>query len=397
VTAERIRDKIAASRKKGMWTGGPVPLGYDVVDRKLVVNEEEADTVRLVFERQQHVDTLTALVDDLEQRGVRTKRRLCRNGRALGDIPFRSGALRYLFGNPIYIGKVRHGAEIVPGLHQAIVDPAIWHASQRKLDQAKPRPRTGYVSPLAGRIRDGEGRKLIAAHAIKGGKRYRYYVSKTKDAAGARRLPAGDVEALVRRELIAFLQDHAGLSRALGGLSLSAESSGQIAALVTRIALPGGLSEIVRNLSALVHVDDAKVEISIDRPALGQILGMQIPEGCLDDPHRLTVPATLKRRGHELRLVDQSKHAGMTNRDQALIRLLVRGWQAWSILESEDGLDETKRRELSRFARLRFLAPDIVTAILDGRQPVELTARKLMRTGNLPMNWPAQRQVLDFS
>ena len=396
VTAERIRDKIAASRKKGMWTGGPVPLGYDVVDRKLVVNESEAATVRLVFERHQHADTLVALVQDLEQLGIRTKRRICRNGRVLGDIPFRSGALRYLLGNPIYIGQVRHGAETVAGLHQAIVDPAIWRASQGKLEQAKPRPRTGYVSPLAGRIRDGAGRKLIAAHAIKGGKRYRYYVSKTRDAAGAWRLPAGDVEALVRRELKVFLYDNTGLARALGGLALSAEARDRIAALAERLELPGGLSDIVRNLSALVHVDDAKVEITLDRPKLGQTIGLQLPEGCLDDPHRITVPATLKRRGHELRLVDQSVHAANTNHDEGLIRLLVRGWQAWDILKTDEGLDETKRRELTRFARLRFLAPDVVTAILDGHQPVELTARKLMRTGNLPMNWPEQRQVLGF-
>jgi len=210
-------------------------------------------------------------------------------------------------------------------------------------------------------------------------------------------LPAGDLEALARRELTAFLHDDAGLSRALGGLALSAVSRDRITALAARIELPRGLRETVSNLSALVYVDDAKVEIAIDRPALGQTIGLQIPEGCLDDPHRLIVPATLKRRGHQLRLVDQGEHAGTTNRDEGLIRSLVRGWQAWDILKTDEGLDETKRRELTRFARLRFLAPDIVTAILDGRQPVELTARRLMRTGNLPMNLLEQRQILGFS
>ena len=398
IAAERIRDKIAASRRKGLWTGGPVPLGYDLQDRKLVINESEAQTVRLIFERHQEVKTLTALEEDLGKLGLRTKRRPCKDGRIMGDIPFRTGTLRALLANPIYLGKVRQGGKTYPGQHKAIVNKATWDASQRLLAKAKPRPRTGHISPLAGRIRDGEGRKLIAAHANKDNKRYRYYTSKTKNAAGAWRLPAGDIESLVRRELASLLGNEVRLAGALGTAQLNDATGEARSKLAGKLNKAIDLRELIEQIDAQIAVEDTQVTMTINRQALRKALGYDHVDAMFDEPFTLTIPAMLRKRGHELRFVEHGAPTTNANQDEGLVRLLKQGWEAWAALKREAGdLVPTERSELTRYARLRFLAPDIVSTILEGRQPVELTARRLMRTANLPISWQEQRQVLGFS
>lgn len=398
IAAERIRDKIAASRKKGMWTGGPVPLGYNLKDRRLVVNKDEAALVRLIFERHQKLETLTALEVDLLDRGFRTKPRPCKDGRVLGDVPFRSGGLRHLLSNPIYLGRVRQGDKTYPGQHEAIIDQQTWEASQRLLEKAKPRPRTGHISPLAGRICDGEGSKLISAHTIKQGKRYRYYTSKTRNSAGARRLPAGDVERLVRQELKRYLCDPERLAGALGIPCLGEETEQKRGRLVEQMSKAKGLDHLVSQLDVQIEVQEASVTLTLNRNALGAALGIVLPTETSDQTIELEVAAALRKRGHELRFVEQARQEASQGQDQALASLLQKGWQAWDELKGEaDHLDPSERSELTRYARLRFLAPDIVSAILEGRQPIELTARKLMRTSNLPISWTEQREVLGFS
>jgi len=134
-----------------------VPLGYDVVDRKLIVNEAEAETVRLIFERHRAVGTLAALVDDLAARGVTSKRRKMRDGRIVGGASYTAGALTYLLRNALYAGRVRHGDQVYPGEHRAILDVATWEASQALLDRSAPRPHTGQISLLAGLVCDPLG------------------------------------------------------------------------------------------------------------------------------------------------------------------------------------------------------------------------------------------------
>jgi hypothetical protein len=209
VTGERIRDKIAASKKKGMWMGGPIPLGYDIVNRRLVVNEAEAETVRLIFEQHADVGTLAALADDLALRGVRSKRRVMRDGRIVGDKPYKPGALTYLLRNALYVGQVRHGDQVYPGEHPAILDEETWQASQRLLDRSTPRPPTGQLSILAGMLTDHTGNSMAPVHAIRGTKRYRYHVSRQAGGHGDRdwRLPAGDLEGLVQQAIHDLLCD----------------------------------------------------------------------------------------------------------------------------------------------------------------------------------------------
>ena len=171
VTGERIRDKIAASKKKGMFMGGPVPIGYDVQDRKLVINAAEAATVRHIFSRYVALGNGRELIEELRADGYRTKVRQ-QGDRTVGGIPFERGVLFHILGNPIYIGKVVHKGAEHEGEHPAIIDAVLWVGVQQRIaDNRVSRGRTrnsDTTSLLAGILRDGHGRRMTPSHAVKG-------------------------------------------------------------------------------------------------------------------------------------------------------------------------------------------------------------------------------------
>ena len=224
VTAERIRDKIAASKKKGMWMGGVVPLGYDAIDRKLVVNETEADTVRTVFNLYLSHGSVRRVKQEADRLGLCTKTRKPNNGRRQGGEPFTSGHLYKLLSNPLYIGEVVHKGNRYAGEHAPLIDCETWDAVTSKLKANAVNRRNGANSKvpslLAGLLFDDAGRRMKPSHADKAGRRYRYYVSETddearQDAATGWRLPAGAVEDAVITEICAFLDDRVRLAKAL--------------------------------------------------------------------------------------------------------------------------------------------------------------------------------------
>jgi site-specific DNA recombinase len=214
VIGERVRDKIAASKKKGIWVGGSVPLGCSSVDKKLVIVLEDAEKVRTIFRRYLDLGSITALAQDLERQGIRTRRQVLSNGKIRGDIPFGVGSLAQLLKNPFLIGKVVYRGEVHPGEHEPILDRALFEAVQEKLAaQAVDRQNRLRGSPaiLIGRIFDEHGNRMSPTHSNKGGVRYRYYVShavlqgrKTKRGAIAR-VPGPELEttitSAVRRQL----------------------------------------------------------------------------------------------------------------------------------------------------------------------------------------------------
>jgi DNA invertase Pin-like site-specific DNA recombinase len=214
VTGERIRDKIAASKKKGLRVGGPVPLGYSAKDKKLVIEPGEADTVRMIFERYLEVGSLTALVLDLAERGVRTKRSPRRDGTIRGDVPFRKGALAFLLRNRAYLGEIVHKGRFYRGEHEAIVPAELFQKVQERLDEQTQNDdgiRVNTASPLIGRLFDDRGNRMTPATTNKRGIRYRYYVSTAlvegrREAAGSvPRVPAADIEAVVGYAVMAKL------------------------------------------------------------------------------------------------------------------------------------------------------------------------------------------------
>ncbi len=205
VTGERIRDKIAASKKKGIWVGGVVPLGYRVLDRKLVVDEDEARTVRLIFDRYLSGGSLLVLMRELNERGIVTRKRRLSSGKVIGGIPFTKGPLAYLLKNRMYVGEINHGQHSYPGEHPAIVDRDLFEAVQARL--AAQATAIGYrrsrsEALLIGKLFDDRGHRMTPSFAIKHGVRYRYYISRATtegrgEAGTITRVPAPDVERAV--------------------------------------------------------------------------------------------------------------------------------------------------------------------------------------------------------
>jgi DNA invertase Pin-like site-specific DNA recombinase len=214
VTGERIRDKIAASKKKGLRMGGPVPLGYGVTDKKLVAEQAEAETVRAIFEGYLQSDSLSDLVLKLHRDGIVTKQTELKDGRTRGGVAFRKSALAYLLRNRVYVGEVVHKGRYFAGEHQPIVPTELFNAVQRKLDaqmQGEPGPRLNIASPLAGKLFDDRGNRMVPSTTTKAGVRYRYYVSaaltegRKHEAGSVRRVPASELETTIRAAVEAHL------------------------------------------------------------------------------------------------------------------------------------------------------------------------------------------------
>jgi len=203
---ERVRDKIAASKRKGLWVGGPVPLGYVAADKKIVVVPAQAEAVRAIFQRYLELGSMRSLADDLAHRGIRSKPRRLSNGRTVGGGRFGVGALAHLLKNRFYIGEVVYRGEVYRGEHEPILEPTLFEAVQGKLAaQAVARRCRLRGSPalLTGRLFDDRGNRMSPTHTNKGGARYRYYVSqavlqgKPQPAGLLGRVPAAEVEGLV--------------------------------------------------------------------------------------------------------------------------------------------------------------------------------------------------------
>ncbi len=189
VTGERIRDKIAASKQRGLWMGGSPPLGYDVQARQLVVNPVEAETVRAIFQLYREVHSVRALRHRLQAAGVTSKRRVLHDGRVTGGQALNRGALYYLLRNRLYRGEIVHKGTAYPGAHAAIVDQALWDDVQAILAANTRGVRRGgphAPSLLTGLVVDDQGEGLTPSHAVKTGRRYRYYVSRHLITEGKR-------------------------------------------------------------------------------------------------------------------------------------------------------------------------------------------------------------------
>lgn len=408
VTGERIRDKIAASKRKGMWMGGPVPLGYEVKERKLVINADEASIVRHIFDRYAELGSGQALLDELRESGIRTKRRIHGDGRVRGDVPFTRGSLFHLLKNRIYRGEMVHKEKAWPGEHQAIIDADLWDRVQNTIEQnrvdRKLRRNAKVSSLLAGMICDGLGRKMSPSHTVKNGKRYRYYITHSSEVSTGDppwRLPAHNIEKAVVDRLTRFLEDRASIRGLIGAndaerlssaLSLCQHAAEQLRACSfhRRTKVPALIERI--------DIGDAIVSISLSATGLGNLAGTTVDNNCVPT---LTAPSCRIRKGNEVKLVITD--GAQVERDNDLIALLR---EAMAVKEDiRSAPDQTIaaiaaatgrcRKRLGKLLRLSWLAPEIVQAILEGRQPPTLTARALLRT-HLPIDWLGQKVTLGF-
>src|SRR5437660_2341857 len=210
VTGERIRDKIAASKKKGMWMGGNPPLGYDASERALVINPAEAETVRRIFALYRELGGVRRVKDQADRLGLRTKRSTTAKGAERGGTSFSRGHIYRLLSNPIYTGQIAHKGQLYPGQHPSLIDDETWTAVRDQLaahaGDHRRRAKAAEPSLLAGLLVDANGERLTPSHAVKKGRRYRYYVSAAliTDAGTDRegwRLAAREIEDAVIRIL----------------------------------------------------------------------------------------------------------------------------------------------------------------------------------------------------
>jgi DNA invertase Pin-like site-specific DNA recombinase len=420
VTAERIRDKIAASKKKGMWMGGLSPLGYDAVDKKLVINEAEAETVRTLFGLYLTHANMTLVKQEADRQGLKTKIRKPSNGQRRGGESFTRGHLYKLLSNPVYIGEVDHKSVRYAGEHNPIIDQETWDAVQEVLasNAVVRRCRSNAKAPslLAGLLVDEDGNRMRPSHANKAGRRYRYYISTVlaeeyADAVDGWRLPARAIEEVVLKGISNFLRNGASLTEALNraGSRLKVMLS-RASSLADRIlkAGPSGQREVLLELVTCIEVRQDRIRITLrtdrlcDMIGLGESLKKQDQE---KDEFQIDLPVSFRRRGVEMKLVIADDRNPMLAPDLKLISVIARGhaWfgelkngEASSLGELVESLG-VDQGDVSRLIPLAFLAPDIINAILEGSQPVELTATRLMRMTNLPASWAEQRQYLGFS
>ncbi|CAA2142169.1 recombinase family protein [Hyphomicrobium sp. ghe19] len=422
IAGERIRDKIAASKAKGMWMGGNVPLGYDAKDRKLIVNEIEAETVRMIFRRYAELGSVRALGHELARLSVVSKRRDGAGGVLSGGNRLSRGALYTLLQNHLYRGEIAHQGNIYPGQHEPIIDAQVWRLVQEKLSANRHARVLGTnaeePSLFARLIADGNGQRMTPTHAVKKGRRYRYYVSTSlvtgtrSDHAKGWRLPAGDVEGLVLDRLRAFFASERDVGDALSCFEFDASSLRSVLSKAMQLAegwtsVPSiKVRELVRSVIETVEIHDDEVITSLKRREIASVfLGDTFSSPAITGPEtfELRIEAKLRRAGKGIRLV---VGGGIAKKPDGQMVALLRDAHATrdALMTGRDATIDAmaqrlgiKRDYLSAHMRVTYLAPDIVRALVSGQYPPELTpARLLSLCKDLPHDWQFQRAVLGF-
>jgi len=393
VTGERIRDKIAASKQKGMWMGGHVPLGYEVKERKLLINIDDAKTVRQIYRRYLELGSVRLLKNDLTEQRIRS---------VSGKILSR-GTLYKTLSNPIYIGQIRHKGICHPGQHEAIIDQALWEQVQQCIAKNRignrTRARKTDPCPLADKLFDATGERLVPVHALKKGRRYRYYVSHSitigpKDASSnGWRLPGQDIEQVVAHAAEEMLHDDGAI---ISALQESGIASYQIPAVIGAAGkIQPDTKNIIDRFVQRVEVQQTGIRIVLSLAPL-----ISSKTGTENIPITRDIPMRMKRRGVEMRLVIDGK--GPARPDPILIKTIVRAHKWFNeitsgriknmpAIASREGIDKSY---IARVMNLVFLAPDITESIITGYQPPDLSVEKLTKRIDLPLDWAQQRSLL---
>jgi site-specific DNA recombinase len=429
VTGERIRDKIAASKKKGMWMGGHPSLGYDVKDRRLVVNNTEAETVRHIFRRYTELKSMRKLKEELDAAGIVSKVRTASDGSRYGGQPIARGALYLMLQNRIYRGEIVHKGKSYPGEHEAIVAEALWNDVQAILAQNRVDRAAGTTGNepnlLTGILFDARGGRMSPTHANKEGTRYRYYISRSlldgsaKAKTEGQRIPAAALESLVVRRIRGWLTDPTSILQAIQYAASNAQTQKRLIERARDFVKQDhdrgieGLRAFIRASVMRVQVHADRIDIMLDEDQVCRCLDetakeTEPSEKTPSEANRrvttVSIPARLKRTGKEMRIIVDDGSESATP-DTSLVRLLVRANAIRDQLLADRSVtfEDIAKSEgvvpsyATRLFRLTLLAPDIINAILSGKQPPELTARRLMDDTRLALEWNEQRQCLGFA
>lgn len=396
VTSERIRDKVAASKKKGMFMGGPVSLGYRLEDRKLYVDPEEAKTVNLVFKTYWECGCMSAAVERLEQLGVKSKRRTYRDGRIVGGKAFSRGGLQHLLRNQIYRGMMVHKGKAWPGEHEAIVDEALWKKVQDRLDGNDGGGREGLrakaPSLLNGLIQDEHGRRFVPNHATKKTKRYRYYVTghdeNVEPDNPVMRIPAHDLETAVIDRLREFWTDQSELARHFDpeGLKQTIKAGEALASALHANSLQS-VGETLRSIVSKITVAEQGIEIVLQR---------DWDWGEATSEITLNVKAVKISSGGETKLVIASSSNETIHVDEKLAMLLAESYLVREAIVGGRSIAEiaAERNQtpqwVGKLLRIGWLPPQLVEQVLDGNKTANVTRRKLSQMAFRSVVWREQ-------
>jgi hypothetical protein len=409
-----------------MWMGGLPSLGFDVKDKRLVINEVEAKTVQHIFRRYTELKSVRLLKAELDAKGIVSKPRNASDGTRYGEKPLARGALYLMLQNRIYRGETVHKDQSYPGEHEAIVDEALWRKVQSILTENRADRMLGtadkQVSLLSGILFDARGERMSPTHATKNNTRYRYYVSRPLLAGtikhSGQRIPASNLEALVTGRIFNWLGDRAAMLDIIQSYTSDVTTQKRLMVgleqcLATWLELK---ADDVRNLMlsivARIQVHADRIDILLKPISLVRWLGRTDSHAepttatrCdTDGPFvTLSIPARLKRVGKEMKILIENG-SDSTSPDASLVRVLVRACVIRDrfLADKSATLDEIAKSEgivpsyVTRLFRLTLLAPDIVSAILAGKHPPELNARKLLDDTRLPLDWNEQRRSLGF-
>lgn len=378
VTGERIRDKVAASKQRGIWVGGVVPLGYRVESRKLLRDDAEAAIVVRMFERYLELPGLTALVQELREAGIKTRQRKLATGEIVGGIVFKRAALLHILRNRVYVGDLNHRGRSYPGEHEPIVPQSLFDAVQRKLEASKTATHQSLQMEsalLVGKIHDDAGNRMTPSHANKRGVRYRYYVSRAlgegdrQSAGSVPRVPAPEIEALV----IEGLRSRGG---ELGG-NVELGDRELIETLLERLVVKPDRLEITL-LEWEGIVTERVLELPWSRPSFRRRRQILAADPAGESPRAARAISSEQQQ----RLVEAIAEAR-----RWLDEIVKTGIDTAAIAARVGRSERSVRMSLS----LAFLAPDIVQAILDRTLPRTIG---LTRLAELPMLWVDQRRAL---
>jgi len=410
ITGERIRDKIAASKKKGMWMGGLPPIGYNIQDKKLVINETEAKTVNQIYSLYLELDNVRLVKEECDRLSIRTKIR-CYGGKKTGGTRFSRGHLYSLLKNPLYAGKVKYNDKLYDGQHEAIIDLDLWQDVQSKLNDNATNRTHNYnlnqINLLNGLVFDEDKTLLKTHYAVNHGKKYRYYIA---EAYGGWRIPADTLERAVEKiiyewlkneqklfiEFASLIEDRADLYHTI---KTEAEKYTEEISQMDFLTKEKTFKKLIKQ----IDIDKDNITLILYSRVVSERLQI-LDNNQLSDIGEISITSshTIKRRGVEKKIILPGKTTA--NKDPKLIALVARSHK-W-IQNLKDGhvknITEIAAKEnmddgdVSRFIQFAFLAPEIVTSIFEGTQPADLNSEKLKRLGSLPHSWSEQKSRLGY-
>jgi DNA invertase Pin-like site-specific DNA recombinase len=419
VTGERIRDKIALSKQRGKWMGGVLPMGYEAIEQKLIIHEDEAKVIQHIFERYLALRSVNLLKVELDKHGYITKQRSYKTGKVTGGKSFSKGHLYRILQNRIYIGYIVHKDKHYEGEHEPIIALKVFEQVQEALSESRINRSNaiGAKSPclLAGKIFDDAGNSMTPKHSRTRKRHYRYYTSQAiiqsrhHEAGSLPNIPAGEIERLVKNEITEFLENSEKLQPLLTNEPLDEQV--RLLTLANALTWSDAKSEriFLRSLISKIVISDSKIEIDLCSNSL--LKSLKALAANIPIQHQVDTDI-----GNPVKLIRKAKLAATNNGSKViagqiavgcnvqLVKAITRSflWHEQIINGEVESIKAISQREnidsnsyVSETLSLRFLAPDIIESILNGSNPVHWTYKKLIRVK--ATNWADQRQQLGLA